>query len=66
MLYSEDPSTAILASCGGIDIARPDDLQQMEVTYGSNERVKQNLPILQDLEGNSLGDDCQVDFSAGI
>ena len=40
MLYSEDPSTAILASCGGIDIARPDDLQQMEVTYGSNERVK--------------------------
>ena len=40
MLYSEDPSNAILASCGGIDIARPDDLQQMEVTYGSNERVK--------------------------
>ena len=40
MLYSDDPTNAILATCGGIDIARPDEPQDMQVLFESDETLR--------------------------
>ena len=39
-LYSDDPSIAIQAPCGGYDIARPADLDDMVVVFGATDKVK--------------------------
>ena len=41
-----DPINALDAQCNGVTITRPNDLSSMEVMYGSEERDKQDLPVL--------------------
>ena len=51
-LYSGDPSIAIQAPCGGVDVARPADIDSMSVVLGSEEKIKIDVPTLKDIEDN--------------
>jgi hypothetical protein len=39
-IYSDNPSIAIQAPCGGYDVARPADLDDMVVVFGTTEKIK--------------------------
>ena len=35
----------------------------MWVKFNSEDRIKQDIPVLKDIEGNLVGDDCQFAYT---
>ena len=59
-IYSDDPNIATRIECNSVSVLRPNQLEDMQIAYGSDLRVIQKIDSLKDLNGDEVADECQT------
>ena len=61
-LYSDDPSIASRMNCDSITVLRPNDLEDMQIAYGSDSVALQKIASLKDSDGKEVTGACKPEY----